>query len=435
MLLRSEVMVPGQPLVELREVSKRFAVRLEAQRSFQHAFIHFIRRERGAARTFWSLRDISFSVNQRDNVGIIGANGSGKSTLLKLIAGILEPTTGDVLTNGRIASLLELGAGFHPELTGRENIFLNGSVYGLSRRQMAQRVDAIIDFAELGDLIDMPIKHYSSGMYVRLGFAVAIHTDPDLLLVDEVLTVGDASFQHKCLDGIHKFRERGGTLLLVSHSMPVIQSLCAHAIWLDHGEVRALGAPTDVVTAYLNAVAEREDAASKAQPLPAIEQGQRRGTGKIQITDVELCDGNGTRCATFVEGGPMEIRMHYYASERVEDPVFGLAIYHQNGLQMCGPNTRLGRFYIPYVEGTGEVVYCIPSLSLLEGAYLVSVAVVSRSDTEMYDSHDRAYSFRVYPGKSGEFYGLITLQGQWYLANGEETPASATPLAELQSMP
>jgi lipopolysaccharide transport system ATP-binding protein len=420
MIRRSEVMVPGRPLVELRQVSKRFTVRLEVHRSFQQSFIRLFRRERGAAHHFWSLRDVSFSVERGDSFGIIGANGSGKSTLLKLIVGILEPTTGDIRTNGRIASLLELGAGFHPELTGRENVFLNGSVLGLSRRQMAERLDEIIDFAELGDFIDMPIKHYSSGMYVRLGFAVAIHTEPEILLVDEVLAVGDASFQHKCLDSIRRFRENGGTLVLVSHDLATIQSLCNAAMWLDRGIVKANGLPTDVVMAYLNAVARREESAARVQPISQIEQGRRWGTGKIQVTRVELCDGNGVPSSVFVDGGPMEIRLQFHAAERVEDPVFGLAIHHQNGTHVCGPNTDFGHCYIPYVEGSGEVVYRIGSLPLLQGAYVASVSAHNRSDTEMYAYHDRLYPFRIYPGRSGERYGLVTLGGEWRILNSEQ---------------
>ena len=413
MFRRSEVKVPGQPLVELRQVSKRFTVHLEAQRSFQQAFIHLFQPRREGARTFWSLRDVSFSVNQGDSLGVIGANGSGKSTLLKLIAGILDPTSGDIFSSGRVASMLELGAGFHPELTGRENIFLNGSLYGLSHRQMKQRVDAIIDFAELGDLIDMPIKHYSSGMYVRLGFAVAIHTDPDALLVDEVLAVGDVSFQQKCLDSVRKFRDHGGTLILVSHDLGTVQSVCNQAIWLDHGLVKAQGQPTDVVMAYLNDVAEHAESKAASQPLPELQEGRRWGTGKIQITRVELCDGAGVPRHVFVSGSALEVRLHYRASDCMANPVFGLAIYHQNGTQICGPNTDFGGLHLPLEMGEGQVVYRVPALALLEGAYLISTAVVDGADSEVYDYHDRAYPFQVSTGKSRERYGLVSLNGEW----------------------
>jgi hypothetical protein len=278
--------------------------------------------------------------------------------------------------------------------------------------------DSIIDFAELGDFIDVPIRHYSSGMYVRLGFAVAIHTEPDLLLVDEVLSVGDASFQHKCMDSIQKFRARGGTLLLVSHDLGTIQSICKQAIWLDHGEVQAQGTPTDVTMSYLNAVARREEEAAGCQELDKIPDAKRWGTGKLEVTGVDLCNGEGQPCNIFVDGGTMEIRVHYYARERVADPIFGLAIHHQNGTHITGPNSGFGGVYIPSVQGEGQVTYRIPALPLLAGGYLVSVSAHNRADTEMYDYQDRAYPFRVYPGSSGERYGLVTLGGAWHFEPG-----------------
>jgi lipopolysaccharide transport system ATP-binding protein len=416
MIQRSAVAAAGQPLIQLRQISKRFAMHRERQRSFQETFIRLFQRKRDRGRQFWALNDVSFEVHAGDCFGIIGSNGSGKSTLLKLITGILEPTSGDIITGGRIASLLELGAGFHPDLTGRENIFLNGSVYGLSRQQMLSRLDKIIDFTELGDFIDVPIKHYSSGMYVRLGFAVAIHIDPDLMLVDEVLSVGDAAFQHKCLDSIGKFRAQGGTLVFVSHDLGTVQSLCNKAIWLDSGQVRAAGQPTDVAMAYLNEVAHREEDKSTGEPSQTPEDAQRRwGTGKVRITDVRLCDGTGTPRHIFVTGGVMEVRLRYRAEGRVEEPVFGIAIHHQNGAHLCGPNTDFGGLRIPSLEGEGLVVYRIPALSLLEGAYTVSVAVVDRGDSEMYDYHDRAYPFRVSTGTSRERFGMVTLRGDWQI--------------------
>lgn len=413
MFLHHEGSRPGEPLIQLRQVSKRFAMHREQDRSFQEVFIRFMRRDRSSTRDFWALRDVSFMVNSGDCFGIIGPNGGGKSTLLKLVTGILEPTSGDIITQGRIASLLELGAGFHPDLTGRENIFLNGSVYGLNRRQMNDRIERIIDFAELGDFIDVPIKHYSSGMHVRLGFAVAIHTDPDLLLVDEVLAVGDATFQHKCLESIGKFRAKGGTLLFVSHDLGTIQSLCNQAIWVDGGHVRASGRPTDVAMAYLNEVAHREEDKAAAVPPPPLTAGRRWGTRGVQISSVELCDGIGVPRYIFVTEGTLEVRMRYRAEGQVEDPIFGLAIYHQNGTHICGPNTAFGELQIPFVKGEGQVVYRIPALPLLEGAYELSIAVVDRTGSVMYDYHDRAYPFRVTIGSSRERYGLIAMQGEW----------------------
>lgn len=412
-----------EPLIRLERVSKRFTLRSDRDRSFQSQFIRIFNPRNAPERSrtsFWALRDISLEVYPGESVGIIGPNGSGKSTLLKVLSGILEPTEGKSQVKARIASLLELGAGFHPDLTGRENIYLNGSVHGLSHRQIDERLDAIIDFAELGDFIDMPVNHYSSGMYVRLGFAVAIHTDPDVLLVDEVLTVGDASFQHKCMARIHDFRVRGGTLVLVAHDLGAIQSQCDRAIWLEHGEIQAEGHPTEVVMAYLNRVAEKEESKTEREELPELPEGQRWGTGRIRVNQVELCDGRGRQRKTFVTQSEMLIRLHYEAKERIEAPIFGLAIHHQNGAHVTGPNTKFGNLFIPVMEGKGCLTYHVPSLPLLEGGYQLSIAVIDQADTEMFDYHDRAYSFQIYPGQSQERYGLVTFNGHWMWSTAEE---------------
>ncbi len=431
---RNAKALPGQPLIELANVSKRFMLARERRRSLQEIFIRLVTRQKAERDSFWPLRHLSLTINRGDCVGVIGPNGSGKSTLLKLITGILAPDEGHMLVNGRISSLLELGAGFHPDLTGRENIYLNGSIYGLSRAQMDARLDSIIDYAELGDFIDTPIKHYSSGMYVRLGFAVAIHTDPDLLLVDEVLAVGDANFQRKCLTSIQHFRDNGGTLFLVSHDLGTIQSICKRAIWMDHGEVQADGHPTDVVMAYYARLAQQEEAKAQksrqhasdhadgeSAPTAADAPPRRWGTGEVRITKVELCDAQGEPRTNFHNGDTLLVRLHYTAEQRVEAPVFGLAIYHQNGTHICGPNTKFGETPIPVVHGDGAITYCVPALPLLEGSYTLSVAVVNFANSETFDYHDRLYDFQVYRGKSNEQYGLVTLNGMWELA---EIPAN-----------
>lgn len=414
-----------QPLLEVRGVSKRFRLHNEQQRSFQEIFVNLFRRKRyNPSKEFWALRDVTFQVMPGESLGVIGPNGSGKSTLLKLLAGILEPTYGEIVVNGRISALLELGAGFHPDLTGRENIFLNGTLYGLSRQEMQRQVESIIEFSELSDFIDVPIKHYSSGMYVRLGFAVAIHTEPDLLLVDEVLAVGDANFQHKCMDAIQQYRQRGGTILLVSHDLGSIESICDRAIWYEHGEVQVMGHPTDVVMQYLNNVAAKEEAvrsaAGRGRTVDQLDEGQRWGTGRLQITDVRLCDADGVERSIFLTGAPMQIRMRFQSDERIEDPIIGIALHHHNGTWVAGPNTDFGNLTIPAVEGEGEVVYHIPSLSLLAGGYSISAAAINRSDTEMYDYHDRAYQFRVHTGNTRERFGVVTLNGQWQLAEPDD---------------
>jgi ABC-type polysaccharide/polyol phosphate transport system ATPase subunit len=421
-VIRSSSIAPGEPVLQLRNVARRFVKRRERNRSFQDKFIRLLSRRNVHEEDFWPLRDVSFRLDRGESLGVIGPNGSGKSTLLKVITGILTPTQGEMVTNGRICSLLELGAGFQPDLTGRENIFLNGSIYGLSRADMNERIDSIVDFAELGDFIDTPVRHYSSGMYVRLGFAVAIHTDPDLLLVDEVLAVGDQSFQHKCMNAIQDFRDAGGTLLLVSHDLSAIQAICQRAIWLEHGLVQSTGQPTDVVMAYLRDQARREEQVQRERQAEeraanggadlSINEAGRWGSGKVRITHVELCDGGGRESNAFSSGEPLSIRLHYTAAERVEEPIFGLAVYHENGAHVSGPNTQFGGLSIPVVEGSGVVTYQIPCLSLLAGRFRLAVAVVDSDDGETFDYHDRLYDFQVYPNSS-ERYGLVTLGGSW----------------------
>lgn len=422
MLGRRTPPTPAGPVkVKLEHVSKRFMVYPERQRSFQETFIQLLRRKRSSGHEFWPLRDVSFEINQGDFIGIIGRNGSGKSTLLKLVSRIIDPTSGSIEVQGRIASLLELGAGFHPELTGRENIYLNGSVYGLSKADIHSRIKDIIAFSELAEFIDVPLKHYSSGMYVRLGFAVAVHTNPDLLLVDEVLAVGDVDFQAKCLDAIQQFRARGGTMVLVSHDLATIQNLCNRALWLEDGLVQAYGQPTDVVMSYLNYLADDRE----KDQLEQTAGSRRWGTGKVQVTDVKLFDAEGQARGVFKNGDDVEVRIYYRAETPVEDPIFGLAIHDQNGIHIAGPNSSFGGLMIPRIQGEGYVSYRIPAIALLEGSYLISISSHNREDTEMYDYQDRVYPFRIGRGASPERYGFVTLHGEWYSPEGVAVSDSA----------
>jgi lipopolysaccharide transport system ATP-binding protein len=407
------------PAIRFDHVSKKFALNRERPHSFQELFLSLLRVDGRSTRSqpYWVLTDVSFEVEKGEVVGFIGANGTGKSTVLKLMSRIIEPTCGQIEVHGRLGALLELGAGFHPDLTGKENIFLNASILGLSRDQVRRKMDEIIDFAELEAFINVPVKHYSSGMYVRLGFAIAVHTDPEIVLIDEVLAVGDARFQHKCLEKIVDLRREGVTIVLVSHDLASIQSLCEQAIWLDDGKIQAQGPPTDVVMAYLNKVAMEENPDTE-NALPEFDEHNRWGTGKVQITDVELLDCDGQPSRVFLTGSGLRIRLHYWSPEPVEDPIFGASIHHQNGILVTGPNTGFGGLHIPSIRGRGTVVYEIPSLALLSGTYLVSVACHNRADTETYDFHDRVYPFSVYPGKSMECYGIMTTNGQWHIDPG-----------------
>jgi lipopolysaccharide transport system ATP-binding protein len=416
-ITRTSKVIKDRPVIELQNVSRSFELQREKHRSFQESFIRLFRHRNEASEQFWPLRNVSLAIYPGDCVGIIGVNGSGKSTLLKLVSGILPPTSGDLSVHGRISSLLELGAGFHPELTGRENIYLNGSIYGMTRKEMDRRLDDIVDYAELGNFIDTPIKHYSSGMYVRLGFSVAIHTNPDIMLVDEVLAVGDLSFQRKCLRSISEFRKRGGTLMLVSHDLGTMQTICDRLLWIEDGVVRAEGNATDVAMEYQSFTMHRDE--ERQQPAIDGENSEnhvrRWGTGHLRITKVEFLNSTDTPGKTFMTGDSMTVRLHYETDEIIEEPVFGLAIHDQSGTHLSGPNTRFDQLSIPSIQGVGILDYTVPSLPLLEGGYSLSVAVVNQTDTDTYDYHDRLYDFYVYRGACTERYGMITLKGSWKL--------------------
>jgi ABC-type polysaccharide/polyol phosphate transport system ATPase subunit len=391
-----------------------------------------------ADETFQALNDVSFTVPAGSTYGIIGRNGSGKSTMLKCVAGIAKPTTGSVRVQGRISALIELGAGFHPEISGRENVFINGIMLGLTKREIARRFDEIVDFAELKDFIDAPVKTYSSGMYMRLGFAVAIHVDPDVLLVDEVLAVGDESFAHKCLDKFGEFRRRGKTVLIVTHSLGLVERFCDEALWLDAGRARGTGDPRRMVGAYITDVDKSEEAllaatdqkvkdtVSQTQtPEPAVESAAadasaagaaaagaaaetaveeppdmfqategRWGSKEIEISNVQLLDEERQPSHIFHSGGRLILRMHVHASQPVADFVFGVGLFNADGVCCYGTNTALEQYETAELTGDGQVDFIIDSLDLTEGTYKLDVAV-HRRDGFPYDYHRLLYTFRV----------------------------------------
>jgi len=390
-------------------VSKKYILHHERARSFQELALSLFRRNNRSHEEFWALRNVSFTVRPGETVGLIGPNGAGKSTALKLISRIVEPTAGQIRVNGRVGALLELGAGFHPDLTGRENIFLNGSILGLSRSEIRRKLDEIITFAELERFIDVPVKHYSSGMYVRLGFSVAVHTDPEILLIDEVLSVGDASFQRKCLERVDQMRSEGVTVLFVSHSADAVRNLCSRAVWLENGLLVADDLAEVVVARYTDYSWNEDE--GKLEPRKS-DEAERWGDGQVQITSVRLLDGRGEEKQQFHLGETLRVEMRYRAEERVERPVFGLAIHRSDGTHITGPNTQFAGHEIPHIEGEGVIQYTVRSLPLLEGAYYLSVAVHNWEDTRMFDYHNRLYPFRVLPSE-GERYGIVTLKGEW----------------------
>jgi ABC-type polysaccharide/polyol phosphate transport system ATPase subunit len=337
-----------------------------------------------------AVRDVSFAVDKGEAFGIIGRNGSGKSTLLKLISGILKPTTGSVKVNGRVAALIELGAGFHPEITGRENIYINGIMLGLSKREIEARFDQIVAFSGIPEFIDQPVKTYSSGMYVRLGFAVAVHVDPDVLLIDEVLSVGDEEFSAKCVAKIQEMKYRGVTLVFVTHQLDQVRNLCDRALWIDHGEPETIGDPVRVVDAYLQAVSSTQTVAprpaadevkSPVQEKPRDDAGEeeRWGSGEIVLSRVVLVDTRGDELVALGPGTPVSIDMDVVVRVPQDDFVFGIGIYHADGTCVYGTNTDLEGLMPERLETNGRVRFVMPALDLVAGTYRIDAAVHTRN--------------------------------------------------------
>jgi ABC-type polysaccharide/polyol phosphate transport system ATPase subunit len=397
--------------------------------------------------TFTALNDVTLTVPKGRTLGVIGRNGSGKSTLLKLVAGITKPSSGTVKVEGRVSALIELGAGFHPEISGRENVFINGIMLGLTKREVARRFDEIVEFAELREFIDAPVKTYSSGMYMRLGFAVAIHVDPDVLLVDEVLAVGDEGFTHKCLDKFGEFKRRGKTILLVTHSLGLVERFCDEALWLDAGRIRGSGDPKRIVGAYIAAVKATEEqelaasdahaqqtasstlpVADEAAPMPdnpadpttagtdMFRAGEGRwGSREVEITDVELVGSEGDPRHVFESGESLTVRMNLRAPRPVEDFVFGFGLFSADGTCCYGTNTDLEGLVSRHLDGDTQVALQFPRLDLVPGTYKIDVAV-HRRDGTTYDYHRMLYTFRMKSRTSD--VGIYRPEHHWQFSDG-----------------
>jgi len=401
--------------IEFVSVSKRFKLDRDRPRAFQELFVALTRwRRRGDVKEFWALKDVSFKVERGETVGLIGSNGSGKSTALKLISRIITPTSGKILINGRVTALLELGAGFHPELSGRDNVFLNGTVMGMSRREIEHKLDAIVEFAELEDFIDVPVKNYSSGMYARLGFAISVYFDPEVLLIDEVLSVGDQAFQQKCNERMAKLRRKGITIFFVSHDLDAASRLCSRAVWLDHGVVQMDDAAHLVADSYYKHVLEQGTQRDQQEEEQEAWAENRWGSGEVRVTGVEFLDQEMQPRQVFMTNEPLTVRVHYEAARPIERPLFGLAFTHSGtGTHIAGPNNQFGQYEIPVVHGIGHVDYLLERLPLLPGDYDLTTAVVDWDDTRRYDYWYQCARFTVVPGGTRERYGLIALEGTW----------------------
>jgi ABC-type polysaccharide/polyol phosphate transport system ATPase subunit len=366
-----------------------------------------------------AVDDVSLQVEEGTTLGLIGRNGSGKSTLLKLVAGIAKPTSGTLSAQGKISALIELGAGFHPEISGRENVFINGIMLGLSKKEIASKFDEIVRFADLEQFIDAPVKTYSSGMFMRLGFSIAINVNPDVLLVDEVLAVGDAAFIPKCLDRIDDFRRRKKTILFVSHDLSMVGKICDKVAWMKDGRLQMLGEPKRVIDAYLQDVAEKQeedfqekkDAAAEA-PAAAVEgaREQRWGKREIEIRKVVLRGAGGEEKHVFGPDEGLAIELEVAAREPQKDFVFGIGVFNSLGTLCYGTNTDLEDLVPESIQGQAKVVCRIDKLGLINGTYYLDVAVHKR-DGYPYDYHKNLYSFLVSSTKRDE--GVARLAHRW----------------------
>ena len=417
--------------IRAENLSKRFWLRTERRTRLKE---RFIRGGEPKGREFWALRDATFDIERGTTFGLLGQNGSGKSTTLKVLAGIYRPNGGRLELNGRVSALLELGAGFHPELTGRENVRLNGAILGLSKRQIDNAMDGIVDFAALGEFIDSPVKHYSTGMYVRLGFAVAVSLDPEILMVDEVIAVGDEEFQRKCFDHLATLRKRGTTIVLVTHSLGLIQEMCDQAAWLEHGVIRRLGAAREVVEAYLGDVNDREMHGRGVRPVAdaAASLSGRLGSGEIRVVSLEYLDGDGNPSPVLLAGAPCAIRIHYAASRRVEEAIFGIGFVGRTGVFVAAPSSgRLGPWTV--AAGRGYVDLEVPELLLQPATYRVSATIRDRG--HMFDVVDQAYDLHVRGGGERE-EGLMRMPVIWRppvsVTSGDTAGGSAEEVAGAQ---
>ncbi len=411
----SGVLCPGSIVIE--GVSKRFRKHTLTKKSYttiKSSVLSRIFRKRYPPQNFvQALDDITVIVPPGGSVGLIGSNGSGKSTMLKLIAGIYRADAGRVAVKGRISALIELGAGFHPDFSGRENVYLGGVMYGLTKREIDARFDEIVRYAELEEFIDDPVRTYSSGMYMRLGFSLAVHTDPDILLVDEVLAVGDASFVHRCQETISEFKRRGKTLIFVTHDLESVARWCDEVIWLDKGVVRERGGPRYVIDCYLRHVdqgeereLEVENSGSPDAPphdavgeLPGQPGTKRWGNRDVEITAVRMC-AEGEARWIFGENDRVQVEVDYIVRKPIENLVFGVGVLRADGLVVQGTNTDIDDVTIPLpthdsiVQGTaaGTYRFTFRRLGLVEGSYFLDVAA-HREDGLAYDYHHLRYRF------------------------------------------
>ena len=398
-------------MIDIRfdRVSKRYLIRREHDRNeLPRSFISRFKSFRRRSEQFWALRDVSFEVKRSEALGVIGPNGAGKSTILKLLSNITAPTSGEIGIRGRLSALIEVGSGFHPELTGRENIFLSGSILGMRRREISERLESIIDFAEVRQFIDTPVKRYSSGMYVRLGFSIAAHLHPDILLLDEVLAVGDAAFQAKCVKRICELKESGTTIVFISHDLTSVELLCDRVLLLSQGRIAADGPPRDVIDLYQQSC---DSDPSWPQTGPAYGEAK-----EVEATGFALFDDRGRQTNVFCTGKPLSARIDYSARERINDVVFQVYFYSSKGKYHSQFSTDSDGARIDLDEGCGAVEFSCPALGLQPGIYYVDSVIKRRGASSDIDWKRQCATLRIDAGK--RVHGNFYMAHEWRLESG-----------------
>lgn len=400
--------------ISVNNVSKKFLLKHDRPRSIADGVQNLFRRKK--REVFWALKDINFEVEQGEALGMIGHNGAGKSTMLKLLTRIMEPTTGQIHTRGRVSALIEVGAGFHPEMTGRENIYLNGSILGMTQMEVTKKLDSIIAFAELEKFIDTPVKRYSSGMYARLGFSVAAHVDPDILIVDEVLSVGDTAFQDRCSAHMAKLRKSGTTILFVSHNLSAISAICDRVVVLNRGEINGICKPMEAIALYREQMVRGQALTIGDEPSPVSETDS-----PLVIKDV-ISSGPTENKWDAYTGESWEMRVAFECSRVLDSPEIGFKLFSPGGVELARPSTI--DYGVNYEAGIGkhEVVFRVDKLPLQPGNYVVEIFAYDKTGAYPYDSLKHIYQLAVLPGKSGYKtgvrFGSMVLCGDWSLDNG-----------------
>ena len=390
--------------IEVKSLSKDFRLYHERNRYIKAAFL---RGRRATYEEFIALNDVSFDVPHGATLGIIGSNGSGKTTMLKCLTGIYTPERGSIKIDGKVAALLELGAGFHPELTGSENVYLNGAILGMTKRDVELKFDKIVEFAGLEKFINTPVKNFSSGMVVRLGFSIAAHVEPKILLIDEILSVGDQDFQRKSTEKIEEFRREGRTIVVVSHSLGLVQQLCKEVIWLDKGKIRQSGLATDVISAYTGG--------SYAEHLERDDESRERwGTGDARINSIELLSSDETNIKHFDSDAAVKVRCQINAHVRLESPILRVRVTKLNGDVVWATSTQRVSNSIRVLDGPATATLDIPKFGLLEGTYYLSASISNSTSTTEFDHCQNWLRFNVH--KTNLFdEGIVSVESSWSL--------------------